>query len=64
MRTTYSSVHISKANFVFVPMMDFKIGWNDEKLYRYFDFSVDEMELVENTMRPLVITGEDDILKN
>lgn len=62
MRTTYSSVHISKANFVFVPMMDFKSSWNDEEMYRYFDFSEDEIALVEETMRPLIITGDDDIL--
>lgn len=37
MRVTYSSAHISKANFVFVPMMDFKQKWTDQDLYRYYE---------------------------
>lgn len=59
MRTTYSSVHISKANFVFVPMMDFTQSWSDEKLYDYFDLSKKEIEIVEKTMRPLVLEKDD-----
>ena len=59
MRTTYSSVHISKSNFIFVPMMDFKEAWTDEKLYSFFEFSDDEIALVERTMRPLVLDKED-----
>ena len=59
MRTTYSSVHISKANFIFVPMMDFTQPWTDEKLYSYFGLSDDESALVERTMRPLVLEKED-----
>ena len=59
MRTTYSSVHISKANFVFVPMMDFTQSWSDEKLYDYFDLSEKEIGIVEKTMRPLVLEKDD-----
>ena len=43
MRTTYSSVHISKANFIFVPMMDFTQSWTDEMLYSYFSLSDEEV---------------------
>lgn len=59
MRTTYSSVHISKANFIFVPMMDFTQPWTDEKLYSYFGLSDVESALIERTMRPLVLEKED-----
>lgn len=54
LRTTYSSVHVSKANFVFVPLMDFTKHWSDEKLYKLFDLSDDEVALIEKTMRPMV----------
>ncbi len=53
LRTTYSSVHVSKANFVFVPMVDFTKHWTDETLYQTFDLSDDEIELIEKTMRPM-----------
>ncbi|MCM0661472.1 Eco57I restriction-modification methylase domain-containing protein [Coprococcus sp. B2-R-112] len=51
MRTTFSSVHLSKNNFIFVPAMDFKEQWTDEKLYKYFELDDHEIELIENTMR-------------
>lgn len=54
MRTTYSSAHISQANFVFVPRMDFSRSWNDAQLYEYFGLSDEEIRLIESTMRPMV----------
>lgn len=59
MRTTYSSVHISKANFVFVPMMDFTQAWSDDALYDFFGLTENEIEIVEKTMRPLVLEKDD-----
>lgn len=59
MRTTYSSVHISKANFVYVPMMDFTQPWTDEKLYSYFELTSDEAQLIEKTMRALILEKDD-----
>ena len=59
MRITYSSVHISKANFIFVPMLNFHEKWTDEKMYKYFELSEKEIELVENTMRTLNVETED-----
>ena len=53
MRTTYSSMHISRANFVFVPAMDFNRSWTDSDLYEYFSLSDDEVQLIEKTMRPM-----------
>ncbi len=53
MRTTYSSVHVSKNNFCFVPIMDMNELWNDEKLYDYFELTKSERELIEKTMRPM-----------
>ena len=59
MRITYSSVHISKANFVFVPMMDFMQSWTDEKLYSYFGLTESESTIIEKTMRSLILERED-----
>ena len=53
MRTTYSSSHISQANFIFVPKMDFTEVWDDQRLYDYFDLSDDERQHIEKTMRPM-----------
>ena len=55
MRTTFSSVHLSKSNFVFVPLLDFNELWTDEKLYTYYDLTDDEIKLIEETMRPINI---------
>lgn len=53
MRTTYSSSHISQANFIFVPKMDFTEVWDDQRLYDYFDLSDDERQHIEKTMRSM-----------
>ena len=55
MRTTYSSVHISKQNFIFVPMMDYTRRWTDSDLYEYFELTESEISLIEKTMRPLIL---------
>ena len=59
MRVTYSSVHISKTNFIFVPLMDFKQEWTDQKLYKFFELSEAEINIIEKTMRPLVLEKDD-----
>ena len=59
MRITYSSVHISKSNFIFVPMLDFNQAWSDQDLYEYFELSNDEIGIIERTMRPIVLEKED-----
>ena len=53
MRVTYSSMHISRANFIFVPTLNFKESWNDEKLYKKFGLSNEEIKVIEKTMRPM-----------
>ena len=53
MRVTYSSVHIKKDNFIFVPKLDFTKTWTDKMLYEYFELNDEEMALIEKTMRPM-----------
>lgn len=55
LRLTYSSMNIAKSNFAFVPKMDFSKVWLDEDLYRYFELSGEEINLIERTMRPMVV---------
>ncbi|WP_024859065.1 Eco57I restriction-modification methylase domain-containing protein [Ruminococcus albus] len=55
LRTTFSSVHLSKNNFIFVPEMDFTQEWSDEKLYDYFGLDENEVEFIEKTMRVIEI---------
>lgn len=53
LRATYSSVHIAKDNFRFVPIMDFSKSWSDQELFDYFDLNQAERTLIETTMRPI-----------
>lgn len=53
LRTTYSGVNVSQGNFIFAPKMDFTKKWTDEDLYKYFDLTQEEQELIEKTMRPM-----------
>ena len=62
MRVTYSSVHIKRDNFIFVPKMDFKQRWLDADLYQFFKLSEEEIELIEKTMRPIVDERQTTIL--
>lgn len=48
---TYSSMHIARANFVFVPDQDFTEEWTDEKLYKKYEMTKDEIAFIESTIR-------------
>ena len=51
LRLTYSSMHIARANFVFVPDQDFMVEWTDEKLYKKYELTEDEIAFIESTIR-------------
>lgn len=53
LRATYSSVHISKENFCFVPILKMDKKWTDTELYDYFELDRNERELIDKTMRPM-----------
>ena len=57
MRTTYSSVHVSKDNFCFVPLLSMTKRWTDEMLYDEFNLTTEERNLIEKTMRPMDMNG-------
>ena len=43
-------------------MMDFKQKWIDQDLYRYFELTDEEIAIIESTMRPLTLSGDNDII--
>ena len=53
LRQTFSSMHISRQNFMLVPSMDFKRQWTDEELYAHFGLNAEEQKLIEATIRKL-----------
>lgn len=53
-----SSIHITKDKFCFVPCQDYSEKWTDEKLYKKYGFSEEEIATVEATIRSMEIGGE------
>lgn len=60
LRTTYSGLNVSQANFRFVPQMDMTKKWDDESLYRYFELTQQEIDLIERTMRTLDLSEDNE----
>ncbi|MDR2407718.1 MAG: hypothetical protein LBE13_06370, partial [Bacteroidales bacterium] len=48
-----SSIHITKEKFVFVPLQDFSEPWTDEKLYKKYGLTNDEIAFIESMIRPM-----------
>ena len=53
---TLSSMHITQANFQFVPIQDWSKPWTDAELYRKYNLSQDEIAYIESMIKPM---GED-----
>lgn len=45
------SQHITRASFDFVPVQDFTEEWTDEKLYKKYELTEDEIAFIESTIR-------------
>lgn len=52
---TLSSMHITRDSFKFVPNQDFKESWTDEKLFKKYNLTEGEIELIESMIRPMEI---------
>ena len=50
---TLSSMHITKNNFIFVPVQDFSKPWTDEELYIKYGLTQKEIEFIESMIRPM-----------
>lgn len=55
---TLSSMNITKKNFQFAPLEDFKCVWNDEKLYTKYNLSDSEIEHIESVIRSMEFNYE------
>lgn len=53
LKQAISSVNVTRECFMFVPKLDFKKEWDDESLYKKYKLSVDEIDFIENSIRPM-----------
>ena len=44
---------MTKEVFSFVPLQDFNEEWTDEKLYKKYGLSEDEIAYIENVIKPM-----------
>jgi site-specific DNA-methyltransferase (adenine-specific) len=50
--------NISKGSFAFVPVQDMSESWTDEKLYKKYGITKDEIAFIESMIRPVEIDSE------
>lgn len=55
LRQAISSVNVSRECFRFVPCQDFSELWTDEKLYKKYSLTDDEIDFIDNMIRPMVL---------
>lgn len=48
-----SSINLSKDKFMFVPLQDFSEPWTDDKLYKKYGLTDDEIAFVDSMIRPM-----------
>lgn len=59
LRQAISSLNVTRECFRFVPNEDFTQEWTDEKLYEKYDLSMEERDVIEKTIRPMDLGGDD-----
>ena len=47
------SQHITRERFSFVPALDMAISWTDEDLYAYYDFTPEEIQIIETFIKEM-----------
>ena len=50
---TVSGIHISKDKFRFVPIQNFNEEWTDERLYKKYRLTQEEIDFIESMIRPM-----------
>jgi site-specific DNA-methyltransferase (adenine-specific) len=53
-----SGMDISKDKFIFVPIQNFNETWTDEKLYKKYGLSQEEIDFIESMIRPMDSSDE------
>lgn len=57
---TLSSMNITRANFQFVPVQDYTEPWSDEKLYKKYGLSEEEIAHIEAMIKPMDLNQPDE----
>jgi site-specific DNA-methyltransferase (adenine-specific) len=52
------SHHITKDAYSFVPVLDMETEWTDEKLYKKYGLTKDEIAFIESKIRPMEANNE------
>lgn len=52
--------NLSQSTFSLIPIQDFSIVWTDEKLYKKYGLTADEIAFIESMIRPMDLTQNDD----
>lgn len=45
--------HLSRASFALAPLQDFKKSWTDESLFKKYDLTQKEIELIQSKISPM-----------
>ena len=48
-----TSIHITRDKFCFVPVQDYSQEWDDKQLYKKYNLSSNEIELIEKTIKEM-----------
>ena len=47
------TMHVNKAVFSLIPLQDFSEPWTDEKLYKKYNLTAEEIAFIESMIRPM-----------
>lgn len=53
-----SAQDLARSAYSFVPMQDFSSAWTDERLYAKYELTEEEIEYIENLIRPMEVADE------
>ncbi|HQM86033.1 MAG TPA: restriction endonuclease, partial [bacterium] len=55
-------IHLSREKFIFLPIQNFNETWTDEKLYKKYGLTEEEIAFIDSIIRPMDLSdnGESD----
>jgi site-specific DNA-methyltransferase (adenine-specific) len=53
--------HATSKVYAFVPIQDFSESWTDEKLYKKYDLTAEEISFIESMIRPMDLSQNEEI---
>jgi site-specific DNA-methyltransferase (adenine-specific) len=52
---------ITKDTYSLIPILDMKEAWTDEKLYKKYGLTEDEISFIESMIRPMDLSQKDEL---